>query len=524
MTCTISGVLRNLNGDVLPNATMRITRRSGVVGIGDAVVIPNTVDVTADGIGAVSFDAYPGEYDGRIFSDFGGSGPFLIGVPDEATADLDDLIDQGAGALTPELVQRAEDAADRAEDAANYVVWAENFATLQAAVDFLPARGGVINVRSNYAAATAPTVATGKGITWVYHGADAAIPAATLGQRITSGPKSQPYTAGIASGFNGQRPGVHQEITISEHVVQSGVSNQQDSIKYIEGHLKGPFAGLDTEYAGIRINMSAVDCTEPGAAIRGVHLTTTGDGGSAKLRSIRATTIGTNGHDGLITGGMFSAVRGGIIPTSLGGDGVAVYTSGVAGPFGTADCGIISQVGPGIRTAIRAEGFAGKERPQTVFQQGFGAQALLPENAAVQLHGGGNGRVLEVFTDENAGPMIAALGKSGDMTAQAFRSSYTNVSIADDAAVQIQLTRSGGFLFVYSPGSSAIYSGSFIRAVSGASVNISLFAGANMNLGTGALTGTTGTDGNCRVSVDGQSFWIENRSGASRAFVWALIG
>jgi parallel beta-helix repeat protein len=119
MTCTISGVLRNLNGDVLPNATMRITRRSGVVGIGDAVVIPNTVDVTADGSGAVLFDAYPGEYDGRILSDFGGSGPFLIGVPDEATADLDDLIDQGAGALTPELVQRAEDAADRAEAAAN---------------------------------------------------------------------------------------------------------------------------------------------------------------------------------------------------------------------------------------------------------------------------------------------------------------------------------------------------------------------------------------------------------------------
>lgn len=398
-------------------------------------------------------------------------------------------------------------------------------AVFQATIDSLPEIGGTIHLAAETYDITPAslTVDPSKMLRWEID-EDGVLPEGMPGSVITRGDRDMPYTSGVATGFNGQRPGNHENITISNHVVKGGVPNQEDSIYYIEGHLDLPSAGLDTEYAGLRINMSAADATEPGAALRGIHLSTTGDGGSAKLRSIRATSKGVNGHDGLVTGGMISAVRSGIIPISAGGDGVAVYASGDAGPYPNQDAGIISQVGPGIRTAIRAEGFAGKERPQVVFQQSFGNQALLPENAAVQLHGGGNGRVMEVFTDEDGGAMIAAIGKIGDFTSQAMRGSYESIEIASDAAVQIPLARTGGFLFVYSPGSTTFWSISFVRAISGSSGNASIAVGSGMDLSTGVLTGTTGTDGRCTASVDGQSFWIENRAPATRNFVWALIG
>ncbi len=398
-------------------------------------------------------------------------------------------------------------------------VWAEHFPTLQAAVNYLPARGGIINVLTNLFAQTAPTIDVEKGVTWVLHGAGA-LPAGTNGSVVTSGAHTQPHAggAGLSS-----RPGTAVQIFRGEHAVKTGVSNQQDSAFYYEWTQEGPFPDPDTEFAIHRLNGTTTS-PDANASFRGSHTTIVGDGGSSKVRGHRTTVIGLDGHNGILVGDMAAATRTGIIPISAGGNGVATYASGDAGPYVNQDAGHVAQVGPGIRHAYRAEGFIGKERPQVVFGQGFGAQALLPENAALQLHGGGNGRIIEVFNDENAGSVISALNRTGDFIAQAFRGNFSTITIGDDAAVQIPLVRTGGFLFVYSPGSTTIWSLSFIRAVTAANANISIAVGSTTDLSTGILTGTTGTDTRCRVSVHDQTFYIENRSGASRNFVWALIG
>jgi hypothetical protein len=51
-----------------------------------------------------------------------------------------------------------------------------------------------------------------------------------------------------------------------------------------------------------------------------------------------------------------------------------------------------------------------------------------------------------------------------------------------------------------------------------------LVAAANLVFTTGALNGTTGTAGKCTVSTAGTDLYIENRTGATRTFVYLLIG
>src|SRR5690606_15494072 len=106
-------------------------------------------------------------------------------------------------------------------------------------------------------------------------------------------------------------------------------------------------------------------------------------------RSIRTITIGLNGHDGLVTGALFSATRTGIVPISAGGDGTTEYADGDAGPYPNDDFVLGVSTGPGIRRLIQLMGLNGKPaRPQHGLIQMGGNAALLPEIAVIQLHGG----------------------------------------------------------------------------------------------------------------------------------------
>lgn len=110
--CTITGTLRNSQGIAL-TSTKVVFERSGVAGQDGAVVIPRSVEVTSDEFGAISVDLYPGVYTG-ITTGIRGQYKFAVGVPEELTADLADIIDQFP-AITPSQVTQAIAARDQAQ-------------------------------------------------------------------------------------------------------------------------------------------------------------------------------------------------------------------------------------------------------------------------------------------------------------------------------------------------------------------------------------------------------------------------
>jgi len=110
--CTVTGTLRNAQGIALVSSKV-VFERSGVFGQSGAVVMPTRVEAVSDEQGEIEVNLYPGTYSA---SAIGLSGPtkFAVGVPEELTADLADIIDQ-IPAITPSLVTQAVAARDAAE-------------------------------------------------------------------------------------------------------------------------------------------------------------------------------------------------------------------------------------------------------------------------------------------------------------------------------------------------------------------------------------------------------------------------
>lgn len=97
----------------------------------------------------------------------------------------------------------------------------------------------------------------------------------------------------------------------------------------------------------------------------------------------------------------------------------------------------------------------------------------------------------------------------------------TNIqSIADDAVFSFIPNKSSGLIVIGM--ALANYGGLLWYNLSGTNTTIQV-GGSNLASGTGALTGTTGTDVRLNVSADGTKIYIENRSGATRNVVWLLI-
>jgi hypothetical protein len=115
--CTVTGTLRDPSNTVLPNTVITFERRK-VFGVNDDVIIPKSVTATSDGNGAISVVLYSGQYiastDGGI-----GAGRFVVGVPDAASANFADIINQEP-VITPSILTQtvaARDAADGFADA-----------------------------------------------------------------------------------------------------------------------------------------------------------------------------------------------------------------------------------------------------------------------------------------------------------------------------------------------------------------------------------------------------------------------
>ena len=119
MVCMVSGVLKNLSGEVLPNTEVVFTRRGGVVAQEGAVVVPYTQSALSDGSGVLAVSLFAGEYDAHVDGCFA----FRVGVPEADTASFPDLIGQYPDVSPSVLFQAiaASDAAIAAADRAEAV-------------------------------------------------------------------------------------------------------------------------------------------------------------------------------------------------------------------------------------------------------------------------------------------------------------------------------------------------------------------------------------------------------------------
>lgn len=102
--CTVSGILKDLQGNVLASTTVGFSRKGVVSQYGDTL-IPYDVEVTSNGSGSVSFDIYPGNFTGIVSPVSGRVEAFTMAVPETASADLEDLIGGPSEDITTGLAQ-----------------------------------------------------------------------------------------------------------------------------------------------------------------------------------------------------------------------------------------------------------------------------------------------------------------------------------------------------------------------------------------------------------------------------------
>lgn len=402
-----------------------------------------------------------------------------------------------------------------------------DIAAFQSAMDCLPSGGGFIMIDDGDYSNLNPyeiILPAGKMVNWFINAA--ILPDEWPGAVYRAGYRLQPHES---SNAYSPRPGnAYQRIIVESHIPNTAQTNQQDSILYIEGHIPDVEIPLAQEFSAIRLNMTTKAKTAgvpySNADVKGINGIFVGDGGNGKVRAIRTTSAGINGHSGLVTGIMAAAHRSGVIPQTpeFGGDGIRQFVSGQAGPYGLGmDAPIIAQVGPGIPCAIRMEGFAGVERPQYGIYQNIGNQGLEPSVAVIGIHGGGSGAMIQGRASAVNQRVVFSVDSIGKVMGQGFNSgTYT---VADDCKITIDAPTSG-FIGVFAVSTSAAWIFGYFRT--GATPFLTpIAAGSVARTSTAALSGTTGDDNCLTIStkVDG-NIDIENRTSVTRSIVVVFLG
>lgn len=116
-TCTVTGTLRNSSGVALPNTPVSFLR-GGVSAQAGAVILERLPTTVSDEFGEIEIELLPGNYLGIALDYKGTRDGFAVAVPEAATADLADIINDQV-AITPTLLAQAIAARDAAIAAAN---------------------------------------------------------------------------------------------------------------------------------------------------------------------------------------------------------------------------------------------------------------------------------------------------------------------------------------------------------------------------------------------------------------------
>lgn len=116
--CAIAGTLRDLSGVIMPNTQVTFIR-SGVAGQDGSTIIPKTVTVQSDTLGAIAVTLYSGNYTATTVGANSGTVQFAVAVPGTATAVLSNLIDAASIVYMPAAQSASEAAAAAALVSAN---------------------------------------------------------------------------------------------------------------------------------------------------------------------------------------------------------------------------------------------------------------------------------------------------------------------------------------------------------------------------------------------------------------------
>jgi len=376
-------------------------------------------------------------------------------------------------------------------------------AAFQAAIDATPVEGGLIFVPDG----TTPvlgTLALGtKVIGWLDLGD--ILPSTIEGQVLTSGNFSTSIVSGESS-----KDGIIQHRLVNESLeVPVG---EIDRIYHVEITVPTD-AGISTQREAIAYSfLMETDHHEPnGGDIRGIKGIVRGNGGQANLRAIHAIVQGYNGHTGDITGVLSDVFH-------------SDKTSGVNDPTGKSAC-FIGQIGPGMteiftcRSDLRAGGVP--ERPNYAFRVQEGANAVRPEIACYQGHGGGNGDLLRMLVSDTDTTELGTINNKGITQWPGYYSGSESV-LDDDVTATIIPNNATGFIEVWTEGASTPWGKVFFRAT-GTAVTSIAYGGTDLEVTTGALVGTTGTDTKLTVSADNAgNLYIENRTGVTRQISWMI--
>ena len=103
-----------------------------------------------------------------------------------------------------------------------------------------------------------------------------------------------------------------------------------------------------------------------------------------------------------------------------------------------------------------------------------------------------------------------------------------SITIEDDTVGRINTPYAGGFIFILANDPTypqIAHSGVFVFDVGSSRSLASIYLGALMsNLGTIAVDGTTGTDGETGITARPNAIDIENRFGSTRTYTYVFIG
>ncbi len=420
----------------------------------------------------------------------------LTGLLSETNSQLNLLIKSSSGIINVKDFGAKGDGAT--DDAAAFTT----------AIAELSSHGGIILCpNGDYTATTVGSITVGSKVV-TFWANDATLPSNMPGVTHATGTFS---TKMVQS--EGPRTGeIFHRIDVGDRVIEAG---RIDRIVHVVGQLpEDASVSTQRELHAFSFELETDHHENQGGDIRGIKGIVRADGAAAartaNIRAVHVTAEGFNGHAGDLTGVLASVMH-------------TDETNGVWNPVGMA-IAVIGQVRAGCLGNFEARAWPGDQRPTFAFRVRGGANAVKPESACFDTHGGGNGDLYRGTRDEDNNDVIYSVDNNAQIMARSFYSG--RVSIDDDAAVTITVpsaSGSSGFIEVWAIDVSQTWGKMWFRA-SGTALAQSIYEGTALDLVASALTGTDGVDGQLSVGVvnDG-TIDIENRLGSTQTIAWAFI-
>ena len=163
MTCVVSGNLINLSAEAVEGVTVTFTPKTRALGrSGGSVTLPRDATAVSDAAGDFSVELLPGSY--MVKPEGGRRAAANLVVPDEATANVSDLLD-----LEPEPA--LSDAQQAEQNAQTYASNAHNSEQLAAQhLGTITTQAGTVDAQHGEVIAAASTINTQAGTVDTQHG------------------------------------------------------------------------------------------------------------------------------------------------------------------------------------------------------------------------------------------------------------------------------------------------------------------------------------------------------------------